>query len=61
MEWSGFSCNVIALEVALAVQDELNFVEVHVFHGEMEVCNVAGDELDLGEVEVSTVRWELAM
>ena len=20
-------------------------------------CNVAGDELDLGEVEVSTVRW----
>ena len=24
-------------------------------------CNVAGDELDLGEVEVSTVRWEFAM
>ena len=36
-------------------------MEVHVFHGEMGICNVAGDELDLAEVEVSTVRWELAM
>jgi len=27
-------------------------VDVHVFHGEMGVCNVAGDELDLGEVHV---------
>ena len=35
-------------------------MEVHVFHGEMEICNVAGDELDLGEVEDSMVRWELA-
>jgi len=36
-------------------------VEVHVFTGEMEISSVAGDELDLGEVEVFTVRWELAM
>ena len=32
-------------------------MEVHVFHGEMEVCNVAFDELDLGEVEI--FHWRI--